>query len=62
MTVTRRVTITYDAADERTAKEFEDWLGQLVMGPYYVVRVTGQAFSSEPVIPSPEPLVEPGGD
>lgn len=67
MTVTRRITITYEAPDNAVAELFEAEIAWLIergrdggcgcCSDTY--DITGQAFSSEPVIPSSEPLVEP---
>ncbi len=62
MTVTRKVVITFDAPNPKAARAMEAELRYTLIGhPTALARgITGQAFSSEPVAPSPEPLVEPG--
>lgn len=68
MTVTRRITITYDTTSDATAREFEEFVAEMVedshgftwLGECVKFDISGQAFSAEPVIPPAEPLVDPG--
>lgn len=63
MSVSRQVTITYDAPDLRTSDLLEKVLADVLFSTSAsIARVTNQSMSAEPVIPSPEPLVEPPND
>lgn len=61
MTVTRRITITYDGLTPEEAAAFEGALVEYVCtGLIHTGGVENLSWATEPVIPSPEPLVEPG--
>lgn len=66
MTVSRSITLTFDAPDEETAEQAATLLGAIFFGddvPLHTIdclnRLTHQGFSSEPVAPVAFPDPDP---